>query len=171
MEKDNSLTPDEGLRVSVVDMEEGLPARSITRKQLLQRISKIFRRIFCPQKDSPSPWYKLFRNALYLLTAATVLAVIAVVFVSPNFPISRLLYLQYGSESITLCFMTWSGDSLLPSSQTRALPKLSTHGWNRAAPRQLLPRGSQTLVETSCLRQSIRTMTTGDLFLSSTHFR
>ena len=83
MEKDSSLTPDEGLRVSVVEMEEGLPSKSKTRKQLLKRISKLFRRTFCLQEGSPSPWYKLFRNALYLLTAATVLAVIAVVFVSP----------------------------------------------------------------------------------------
>ena len=86
MGKDGPPISEEGLKVSVAEVEEGLPQKPKPRKFLLIRVTKFLRRTFSRQKDSPSPWYKLVRNALYLFTAAIVLAVIAVVFVTPSLP-------------------------------------------------------------------------------------
>lgn len=88
MGKDDSPKLEEELRESVVvvEVEEGLPRNPKSSKFPLTRATKFLRRTFSRQKDSPSPWYKLVRNTLYLFTAAIVLAVIAVVFVKPSLP-------------------------------------------------------------------------------------
>lgn len=86
MEKEVPLNPEDGLRISTVEMEAGLPQKPERKRQLLKRIASPFQRVFNlrgdPNDPKQSPWLKLFRRALYLLSSAIVLAVIAVVFVN-----------------------------------------------------------------------------------------
>lgn len=86
MGNDIASKPEDGLRISVVEMEEGIPQKPQLQKHLLKRIKPPFQRLFRirsdPEDPKESPWLKLFRRALYLLSSAIVLAVIAIVFVT-----------------------------------------------------------------------------------------
>jgi len=65
------------LKISVVDVEEGLPKYS--RKTRRSRLASNFRRVFdFRNKSDPSPWPQLIRRLIYLFTAALLLAIFAV---------------------------------------------------------------------------------------------
>ena len=77
---------EDGLRVSVAEMEEGIPKKPRAQKHLLKRITSPLKRLFSLNRDlkdsEESAWLKLFRRAFYVLSSAIVLAVIAVVCVN-----------------------------------------------------------------------------------------
>jgi hypothetical protein len=62
-------------KVSVVEVEAGLP-RFPRRNNRVQRFGSLVRRSFQRRNPSESPWPKLVRRTLYLLTAALGLATI-----------------------------------------------------------------------------------------------
>jgi len=84
---------DPELKVSVVDIEEGTrPSRSGHR---LRSCISILQRSFRRRNDSEeSPWPKLVRKTLYLLTAIVGLATIAVMYEESSFLKSTLLILR-----------------------------------------------------------------------------
>jgi hypothetical protein len=76
MEKQDSPTAGEGVRITVLEMEEGL-SQSPQKQSLVKRIAKILW-ITCGRQEEKyglSPWYSLVRNFLCILTIATILAV------------------------------------------------------------------------------------------------
>jgi len=70
-----------GLKVLVVDVEEGHP-KSESKSHLL-RFTSVLRRSFNRQKSGESPWPRIVRHCLYLFTAALALAVIAIMYEAP----------------------------------------------------------------------------------------
>ena len=65
------------LKVSVADVEEGLPKYS--RKTRRSRLASNFRLAFdFKNKPGPSPWPLLIRRLIYLFSAALLLAILAV---------------------------------------------------------------------------------------------
>ena len=66
-----------GLKVSVVDVEEGLP--KYPRNTRRSRLASNFRKAFdFRNKTGPSPWPLLIRRLIYLFSAALLLAIFAV---------------------------------------------------------------------------------------------
>jgi hypothetical protein len=112
---------DPELKVSVVDIEEGTrPSRSGHR---LRSCISILQRSFRRRNDSEeSPWPKLVRKTLYLLTAIVGLATIAVMYEESTLLETKIAYSQ--TEYITPFSSTWLYDLPLPSMQRLAWTKL-----------------------------------------------
>jgi hypothetical protein len=95
MGKEAPPEPEVGLRISVVEMEEGLAQKPRLKKHLLRGIASLFRKTFSRTYDSEDlqelACVRLFRRALYLLTSIVIVSVIAVVFVHPLSSPSLLL--------------------------------------------------------------------------------
>jgi hypothetical protein len=104
MLQDISDKVDPELKVSVVDIEEG-PRPSRSRQRLRSCIS-ILQRSFHRRNDSEeSPWPKLVRKTLYLLTAIVGLAIIAVMYEESLLLEINIAYSQ--TEYITPFSSTW----------------------------------------------------------------
>jgi len=127
MEKDQSPRSEDGLRVRAVEIEEELPRKPKSRKALLRRTAKFLRRPFSRQKDSPSPWHKLVRNALYLLTAAVILAVVAVVIYHSLFfdLVRRLSPPKLSITGLTQIVNSWVEPGTLTPAPPSWLPNFS----------------------------------------------
>ena len=125
MMNDISDKEDPELKVSVVDIEDGVgPSRS---KQRLRSCISILQRSFRRRLDSEeSPWPKLVRRTLYLLTAVVGLATIAVMYEESSLLKISVVYSQ--TEYITPFSSTWLRDLPLPSTQGSAWTKLLLHG-------------------------------------------
>ena len=93
-EKTAASEPEVGLKVSIVDLEEGLAQKPKLKCPLFKRIASILQRSFrLPDRSAEaqeSPWLKLFTRALYLLGSAIILAVVAVVFVNHSHSLALL---------------------------------------------------------------------------------
>jgi hypothetical protein len=111
---------DPELKVSVVDIEEGTrPSKS---SQRLWSCISILQRSFHRRNDSEeSPWPKLVRKTLYLLTAVVGLATIAVMY--EESPLLEINIADSQTEYITLFSSTWLYGLPLPSMQRLAWTK------------------------------------------------
>jgi len=83
MGRDTSEEAGPGLKVSVVDIEEGIRTPK-AKKNRLRRFIAVLRRTFSRNDSGESPWPRIVRHIIYLLTAALALAAITIMYEYPS---------------------------------------------------------------------------------------